>query len=298
MAADLAAAEEFVWRNARLIDRRRYEYLFAGGSAEPVVAALAAYQNEDGGFGHALEPDGRGSASQPAHVHAALAVLDEVGRLRGPMVQRAVDYLGTVTTAAGGVPVALPTIKLAPRAPWWEVGDDVAASLLPTAALVGLLRKNGFEHPWLAGAEQFCWRAVEGLEATHPYEVEACLPFLDHAADRGRAQRAGARLERLVRAQALVAWDADPSGVQPAPGYGPGEVHTPLDYAPRPYTLARAWFSDEQIGRDLDRLAGGQRDDGGWTFNWRAWNDATTLEWRAAVTVRALSTLSAHGRLG
>src|SRR5438093_17501 len=40
-----------------------------------------------------------------------------------------------------------------------------------------------------------------------------------------------------------------------------------------------------------------QRPDGGWIFNWRAWNDATTLEWRALVTVRALHTLAAYGRL-
>ena len=41
------------------------------------------------------------------------------------------------------------------RAPWWNVeGDAPPGALLPTAGIVGLLLKNGVEHPWA-----FCWRA-------------------------------------------------------------------------------------------------------------------------------------------
>ena len=65
MPVDRAAAETFVWSAARLVDRHRYTMLFADGSAEPVIAALSAYRNADGGFGHALEPDLQMS-SEPA----------------------------------------------------------------------------------------------------------------------------------------------------------------------------------------------------------------------------------------
>ena len=82
-----------------------------------------------------------------------------------------------------------------------------------------------------------------------------------------------------------------------APGYAPGEVHTPLDYALRPDSLARRWFSDAEIALALDALATAQADDGGWSFNWRDWNPATTIEWRGLVTVRALTILRAYGRL-
>ena len=78
----LERAEEFIWRNARLLDRQRFAYHFkddAGkdGAGAAVVAALRAYQNPDGGFGNALEPDLRGPDSQPVAVQHALEFLDE-----------------------------------------------------------------------------------------------------------------------------------------------------------------------------------------------------------------------------
>lgn len=295
---DLDAAETFIWLNARLIDRHRYTALFKAGDAESAVAALRPYQNPDGGFGHGLEPDGRGQSSQPAHVHFALQMLDEVGQCQGPMVTRAIAYLASVTTADGGVPVALPSIRHGPRAPWWDVEDDAPGSLLPTAGIVGLLHKNRVEHPWLTTATAFCWQALAALEDTHPYEVDSCLTFLEHVPDRHAAGREADRLGRMVGEQQLVALELDGRGeVHIPPGYAPGEVHSPLDYAPRPTSLARQWFSDQEIELDLDALATGQGDDGGWFFNWRDWNPATTLEWRGWVTIRALAILRSYGRL-
>ena len=51
MPIDRAAAETFIWSTARLLDRHRYAMLFEGGPAEPVIEALAAYQNPDGSWG-------------------------------------------------------------------------------------------------------------------------------------------------------------------------------------------------------------------------------------------------------
>ena len=50
-------ARKWICLNARPIDRARFAYLFENGSREAVLSALAEYQNEDGGFGHALEAD-------------------------------------------------------------------------------------------------------------------------------------------------------------------------------------------------------------------------------------------------
>jgi hypothetical protein len=296
---DIQEAERFIWLTARLLDRHRFAYLFEGGSADAVVAALRPYQNLDGGFGNALEPDGRGAGSQPVHVLAALQTLDEVGRCSDPMVRGAVDYLAAVTCANGGVPVALPSIRNDPRAPWWDFeGDEPPGSLLPTAGIVGALLHSRFEHPWVESATRFCWEGIESLEQTHPYEVEACVAFLDHAPEHARAEAEVDRIGRLVRDAGFVQLDPDSSDtVVMSPGYAPGEVHGPLDYASAPSSLARRWFSDREIDRALDALSAAQGEDGGWYFNWRAWNPATTLEWRGFVTIRALSTLRAYGRL-
>ncbi|MBI4926641.1 MAG: hypothetical protein HY835_02670, partial [Anaerolineae bacterium] len=61
-------AADFIWKNARLLDRRLFAFDFLDGSAEAVVSALAAYQNADGGFGNALEPDKRTPYSTPVDV--------------------------------------------------------------------------------------------------------------------------------------------------------------------------------------------------------------------------------------
>src|ERR1700749_4193841 len=62
---DFDAAAEFMAAHARVLDRRVFQRLFQGGAPEPVRDAIAAYWNDDGGFGHALEPDLRTAASQP-----------------------------------------------------------------------------------------------------------------------------------------------------------------------------------------------------------------------------------------
>jgi hypothetical protein len=74
-------------------------------------------------------------------------------------------------------------------------------------------------------------------------------------------------------------------------------VHSPLDFAPNPDSIARRLFDDATIAAHLDHLAAGQAEDGGWTFNWLAWSPVAASEWRGSRTVDALRTLRANGRL-
>jgi hypothetical protein len=284
----LDAAADFVWRTGRLIDRHRFAHQFLGGDRAPVLAALAAYQNPDGGFGNALEPDLRGPASQPETLEVAFWVLDGVDAMDDPMVTAACDWLAGASTAEGGVPFVLPSALEHPRAPWWQTGQDPPASLVPTAAVAGLLHKHRVDHPWLAPATAWTWRAVDAIEQTSPYEVRSVLPFLEHVPDRERAEAALWRVGDLTLAQGLVALD-------PA---AEGEVHGPLEFAPGPDSMARRLFADEVIEAHLDHLLASQRPDGGWTVNFPAWTEAAGLEWRAWVTVHNLGVLRSYGRLG
>jgi hypothetical protein len=74
---DIDAAARYLAANARVLERRRFERLFAGGGPLPLRDAVAAYRNPDGGFGHALEPDGRSPGSQPTAIEFGLSVLHE-----------------------------------------------------------------------------------------------------------------------------------------------------------------------------------------------------------------------------
>jgi hypothetical protein len=285
-------ARSFIWHHARVLEQRRFEFLFDGGPVEPVLHALLAYRNADGGFGHALEPDGRGPNSQPLHVHSALSRLDELGLGNSQHVLDACDWLTTVTFPDGGVATGVKASERHPHSPWWAFEDT--GSLLATALIAGLLHKNEVDHPWLTGATEFCWQRVEALTKTHPYEANAAARFLDHVPDRERAEAQFARLGGLVREQRLVDLDEP---VEAVDGYAAGEVHQPTDYAPEPTSPARAWFSDEEFDRALDKVAAGQQDDGGWTFAWPSWTPVTEHEWGPIVTIEKLLLLKAYGRL-
>lgn len=42
---------------ARPLEQSLFRYYFEQGSASDVIKELALFQNEDGGFGHGIEPD-------------------------------------------------------------------------------------------------------------------------------------------------------------------------------------------------------------------------------------------------
>ncbi|MFC8917328.1 hypothetical protein ACGF5F_09430 [Streptomyces sp. NPDC047821] len=293
----LSRAEHFIWLTARVLEQRRFAYHFLGGGADPVETALSAYLNEDGGYGHALEPDLRGPVSQPLHTALALRVLDSIGRCGGLRVERVCRYLTGVSTHDGALPALHPSIRGYPVAPFMPVVDDPPSELLATGPVVGVLHRNQVWHAWLFRATDFCWAAVDALEKSHPYEVQAAVAFLDGVPDRARAEAAADRLGRLVREQRLAVLDPERVDAFPvAPGYAPGEHHFPHDYARVPDSLARRWFTDEEMARSLDRLAADQEEDGGWPVRWRQWAPGTALESRPVVTIEALRTLRAHGR--
>ena len=66
----------------------------------------------------------------------------------------------------------------------------------------------------------------------------------------------------------------------------------------RSATLAvRPAIGDARQGdRALDELAAGQQDDGGWDFDWLAWDPAVANETRGRVTVEAVKLLRINGR--
>src|SRR5687768_10582142 len=78
----------------RELDRASFAFHFAGGSRDALLAALGRYQNEDGGFGHGLEPDIAAPDSQPFATELALLTCLQADVPRDhPLLSRAVAYL-------------------------------------------------------------------------------------------------------------------------------------------------------------------------------------------------------------
>jgi hypothetical protein len=283
---DFDAAAAFVAANARVVDRRRLERLFGGGAAEPVRDAVAAYRNDDGGFGYALEPDCRAPGSQPLAVEMALRIMDEADAWDQALVAGACDWLAAVAPAAGGAAFVESAISGWPHAPWWVPEEGHPASVVATGLIAGTLYSRGVSHPWLDRATEVMWARIGALAEPGGYEMFGVLRFLQHVPDRDRAREAFDRVGALIIDRKLVTLDPE----------APGEVHFPLDFAPEPDSLARSLFDEATIKAHLDHLAHAQLDDGGWTFNWLAWSPTAEREWRGFLTVDALRVLRANGR--
>ena len=87
------------------------------------------------------------------------------------------------------------------------------------------------------------------------------------------------------------------SGTIPLAGGLADEALRPLDISPRPNRPLHDLFDSDLVAAELDRLAAGQQDDGGWTVDFQSYSAAGALEWRGYATVYALSVLRAHDRL-
>jgi len=283
---DFDAAANFMAAHARVLDRRVFQRLFQGGGPGPVRDAVAAYRNDDGGFGHALEPDVRTAASQPAAVEMALRLMDLTGAWDESLVRAAIDWLAAIAPGEGGAAFVEPSVASGPHAPWWVPDDAHPASLIQTGQIAGTLHARSFAHPWLTRATELMWERLGALTEPSAYEMFGVLAFLQHVPDRSRAHDAFAKVGPLILELGLVALDPEAAG----------EVHAPLDFAPLPDSIARALFDDATMAAHLDHLAGAQRDDGGWMFNWLAWSPAAEADWRGFLTVEALRVLRANGR--
>lgn len=127
-------AKTFIYRNARPLDFVRWQYHFESGSKEAVLTALAVYQNKDGGYGHALEPDAWNPNSAPMQTWTATEILREIDFTDAthPIIQGILCYLASGQEFTGlGImrPVAI-TIILTPRG-----GTPIAIVLAATLTI-------------------------------------------------------------------------------------------------------------------------------------------------------------------
>jgi hypothetical protein len=286
MPVDVDAGERFVLANARLLDRHRLAVLLHGAPVAPVLDGLRAYRNSDGGFGHALEPDIRSPTSEPSATLHALVVLARVGALEDPMVGEAAAWVATVAEPDGGVPFSLPTAAAHPHAPFLSLPPSPGGSFF-TLALAGLLWEAGSNEPWLERATDWSWARLEEPGDLEAYGVKCALDFLDRVPDEKRANEAIERLRPHLEADGSI----------PVRGGAENERLTVLTLSERPGARSRTLFTDEQVEADLDQLEQGQQPDGGWMFDFGVWSPGQLAECRGLVTLEALATLGAHGRL-
>jgi hypothetical protein len=288
---DLGAAVSFVTGSARLLDRRRLDLLLGTGTPEAVLAALDGYANADGGFGWGLEPDLRGSESQPAGARHALEALGEAAAADSPRVPPLLDWLQRSTLPDGGLPFALPVRDPVGTAPFWAGADPTASALQTTSQVAAQAHRLARHRPdvadsaWLRTATDFCVAAIRAMDAAPPAHE---LMFAVRFADAVRSDVADELLDRLGRYL-----PAD--GTVPVQGGSAGEALRPLNFSPEPDDASRRLFAPGVIEADLARVAGEQQVDGGWRVDFTSYSPMAAVEWRGYATVDAVGILRRNG---
>ena len=103
----------YIKRNGRELDQRLFSSYFENGTKEDVLKELKKYQNNDGGFGHGIEPDFRSPSSSPIATTMAIEYLEKIRVLKddwekakGSSVNKLIYHLRTRP-----FPPALPSAK-------------------------------------------------------------------------------------------------------------------------------------------------------------------------------------------
>lgn len=304
--SDLESIRRWMYRNARPLDLARWQYYFEGGSAEAVLQALAAYQNEDGGFGHALEADCWNPESAPMQTWTATCILREVDAPKGhPVAQGILRFLVSGAHFVDGLwQGAIPSNNDFPHAPWWTFtersGEDWGYN--PTASLAGFilqydepgsaLYQKGEALAKHAAADFIAGRTKldDMHEVTVFWELLACCKeagrtdLFDEKAYEGR-------LKRAVRA--LIG--NDPSD------WTQGYVCTPSRFIRSPQSPFYPG-SEGLPEQECDLLIQNRNAHGVWnlTWTWGAYEREFAISenwWKANLAIQNLLFLRAFGRI-
>lgn len=206
---NIKSARTFIYQNARPLDLARWQYLFEGGSQENVLKALAIYQNEDGGFGHALEADCWNPASSPIQTWTATEIIREIGwkDREHPIVQGVLRYLETTTAFDGHCWArTVPTNDSYPHAPWWDHAPAGEVSYNPTASLIGfILRYTNPKRGLYQRAQSLLTEAYAYFKENCPMEsmhtVSCFVELYEDLLECDMAQVDLDEFERLLRGQ-------------------------------------------------------------------------------------------------
>lgn len=299
-------ARHFLKTEARPLDRALFEHRFENAPAEHAITALARYQNDDGGFGHVLEPDVRTPTSSALATGIGLSILKELGcSPEHPQVTMAVQYLRDTFDEQNQVWRVIPRdANEYPHAPWWHDDDGSLARtfddflIVPRAQLVGLLYHYATLVPagWLDAVTEDTVTAVETLDddafGGGGDTLRYALDLLETAT---LSQRFKDRLTPRLRHLTDQIVCRDPEAWS---GYCP----TPLKIAPSPETPVVDVLGDD-LQTHIDYVIDHQTPEGAWEPTW-TWGDfypdaweVAKREWRGHLTLETLTSLRAFGRV-
>lgn len=293
------AAREFVMKSARPLDRESWRFHLEDGTEDAVWDELSRFQNDDGGFGRALEPDLRAAESSVLATLSALDVAMELGDPSHELVTDAVAYLVAVFDDDRGVWRFLPEeLKPAPHAPWWdqESLEETFDGFVVNPRAKVLAHLIWADRPESAGIVDRVLLpmidVVDRLDAPLSVNDLECIRIL------------GMRLGGEQGASLLDRYgDLAEASVERDPAAWAGYVVRPLDVVTDPSEALHRRLSD-LVDAHLDFEIERQSADGSWKPTWSwfghhpdAWPTAER-DWSGHLTLGTVRTLARFDRIG
>ena len=298
-------AREFLLTQARPLERTLFATHFEDGERESVFDELARFQNADGGYGRALEPDVRTPSSSALATGIALALLRELDCPAGhPQVSRAVRYLQKTFDENARVWRVVPlNTNDHPHAPWWHDENGSLARafdgfrVIPRALILASFWHYAPLVPgeWLNDLTEETVSYIETVEAFG----EGGGSDLEYTVGLAEAQNLpssyAARLKARILRDLPVVVERDPEKWS-------GYCITPLR-AVRSPNAPGADCIPEALQMHLDYQIEHQSADGAWdpTWSWGGFYPDTwpqaRQEWRGHLTLETLMNLHAFGRM-
>ncbi|WP_274366169.1 hypothetical protein [Paenibacillus thermotolerans] len=273
-------AANFIWNNGRLLERTIFEYFFFAGSQSRVLDALKAYQNEDGGFGHALEPDLRTPESQPLFVEFGLRTLYDLKIKDLDLAYKVCDYVSRNADLEKGIATITASLRSYPRAEHWNHPMSEQASFSRLTSLVGLLSWQGVKHPWLDQAADVCLNDISSATYEDSHTILNAFCLLESLPQTEEIKMIYDKLADELYHARFFCLEAPPRN------YG----LTPLEFAPTADAYCRKIFTNKTIQYHLEV----PEEDGGWQIQWEPPSEMARLEWRAYKTLKSLMTIKSY----
>lgn len=245
------------------------------GNSHDVIAALATYQNADGGFGNRLEVDIHAPDSQPFAARLAMQVMISIGTAADdPVLQRLAIWLEQ-TQDEDGCWRFSPGVYAHEVAPWFAAWTF--PSLNPALCLAGLSKQLRIGSDRLYSRVSTLVDQMASRDEIKTGEFYELLPYVEYfpfVAHPYRDEYLDALANRITTsAQNRNYADADHFFGHVGPAGG--EIANRLDPA--------------LIQSQLTRLRDEQEADGGWPSPY-------SPDWRPWITASAIATLTSYER--
>ncbi|AMC93829.1 hypothetical protein AOC36_07475 [Erysipelothrix larvae] len=272
--------KDFVYRNARPLDIARWRYHFEYGALSHVLKGLSHYQNDDGGFGHALEPDSRNPNSTPIQTWLAAEILREINFDDGshPIIQGILMYLDSGQDFDGYYWAnTVQTNNDYPHAVWWHnhhgSNNDTAN---PTAALVGFILKYANPHSSLyQKAKEIAIEVVQSLfQNNEETEMHVLLCYIRLYESLIESKTVG--LVDMEAFKTILLSSVQKSITHDTTQWGVAYITKPSQFIRCPHSIFYPQNKDI-IDFECKFILNTQQDDGSWNIPWQ-W-DAYPEQW-------------------